>query len=476
MDLLLLAVALFILMLAGLGISLLLLSKQRFGVAELFSLSVLLGSAVVSIATFVLGFLTSGVSLRWTVVALCLLLGWAGARRRGWSIKMYRRLLVCGLHSPGAFSDQKRFSSHYLRRLTARGTGLLLALNAVQVMVVAGFSYWRVLGWDGLLNFESKARLAFLNGGVIPLEFFSDPSRTWMHQSYPLLLPLTENWLYWWLGRSDQELVKIIFLLFFSAALSLFYAGNRRLGVNGWRVLIAPLLIFTVPLALIGDGSASSGYADFPLAVCYLAAVIWLMEFWRRGDFAALRLAGALLAAACWLKQEGLILWLCIMFLVVVKMLIGRASKREWARLAIAGLPGVVILAGWRGFVHFVNPPGGDEFLPLGLTALRANLWRLPGIAHAVLSELVNWRHWGMLWLIVPISIILLVWQRRELIVLPVAVVLPIVIYAGIYLFSVWPSFTAHIESSFSRLLIHVALVAVLMIGAAIPSRRKAEA
>ncbi len=441
---LLLAVALLLLLFAGLGGSLLLLpNKSRGDAAELFGLSFLLGSAVVSVLLFIFGLLLLGVYLRWTVAALCVLLGLAGLWRRGLP-----------------------FKPHQLLPATATGW-LLLAFSVIQVIAVALLCFWRVLGWDGLFNFESKARLALLNGGVIPHELFSDPSRTWMLQSYPLLLPLTESWLYLWLGRADQELIKIIFVLFFAAALCLLHGGAQRLGVEGWRRFIAPLLVSTTPLLLIGDGSASSGYADFPLAVFYLAAVVWLMEFWRSGDGKALQLAGVLLASACWLKQEGAILWLCVMGMVAAKSLFARAVRRDWRQLVMAALPGLLVIVGWQTFLWFANSAADAQFLPLGLSTLRANAWRLPQIAQAVFGEFTNWRHWGGFWLMTLAAFFYLLWRReRRMLILPLAVLLPVAIYSGVYVFSIWPSFLMHLQSSFPRLLIHVSLVTLLNISA----------
>ncbi|MEK7829894.1 MAG: hypothetical protein AAB401_02350, partial [Acidobacteriota bacterium] len=208
MDFLLSAVAVIILLLGGFGISRLLL-PNRSNCAELFALSFLLGSAVVSLSLFVFGFFISGIGLRLMVTTVCIALGWIGWRRNRVSSPRV---------SKGFGIVEKALAD---ARATDTQTKLRLAINVVQVAIVCWLSFVRVLGWDGLFNFEVKARLAFLNGGVIPLEYFSDPSRTWTLQSYPLLLPLTESWLYLWLGRADQQLVKIIFVLFFIAALCL---------------------------------------------------------------------------------------------------------------------------------------------------------------------------------------------------------------------------------------------------------------
>jgi hypothetical protein len=451
MDFLLLAVALAILMVGGAGLTLLLLPNgPRSSAPELFALSFLLGSGVISALSFVFGFLVSGTYLRWTVASSCVSLGLAGLWRRGWPVKP-REVLP------------------------ADGAGwLLLVLSAVQIAAVARIGFGRVLGWDGLFNFESKAQLAFLNGGAIPMAFFSDPTRTWTLQSYPLLLPLTESWLYLWLGRADQELVKIIFVLFFVAALCLLQSGNQRLGIAGWRKLVAPLLLFTAPLLLIGDGSASSGYADFPLAVFYLTAVIWVTEFWRSGDGAALRLAGVLLAAACWLKQEGAILWLTAILIIASRIWLGDRTWRQWRNLAALALPGAAVLVGWQVFVRLNHSLNVSQFSPLRFDTLRANLSRVPAISMAVSGEFANWRHWGAFWLI-AIGAAVIAWRNasRDWKMLPLFILLPVAFYSGVYIFSLWPSFLTHLESSFPRLLVHVTLVAVWLVGVSLGMGRK---
>ena len=445
MDFLLLTIALLTLLLAGFGASRLLATDRSQTGAELFGLSFLFGSAIVSLTSFLFGFLVSGATLRWSVTLLCVVIGIIGFRR-------------CGLPNrddllPKSFAGK-----------------CLLALSLAQIAVVAWLSFQRVLGWDGLFNFETKARLAFLNGGVLPLDFFSDPSRSWTLQSYPLMLPLTESWLYLWLGHEDQQLVKILFPLFFAAALGLLSGGNRLLGIGSWQRFIAPLLIFTAPKLFVGDGSASSGYADFPLAVVYLAAVIYLLDFWRSGDRAALRLAGAIAASGCWLKQEGAILWFCLFAIAATGLALKRSNRRDWLELAKSALPGLLIIVCWQWFVRAFGLKEIKQFSAIGVASLRGNLWRLPVIAESVSAELVNWRLWGIFWLIVAAAIVRMVWRRdsKDFRLMPLFVLLPVGLYSGVYVFSIWPSFIAHLESSFPRLLIHVSLVASLLVGAAV--------
>ena len=440
MDFLLLTVALSVQMVAGSGLNRLLLRNQPSAtLTELFALSFLLGATLISLSLFLFGFFVSGDGLRWSVTAVCLAVGWFGWRRQTLRLRL-----------------REWWPSNLAERI-------LLAVNLAQIAVVGWLSSVRVLGWDGLLNYEVKARWAFSNGGRLPLSYFSDPTRDWSHQDYPLLLPLAESWLYLWLGRTDQSLLKLIPWMFFVSAICLLHSANRRLGANCWQMLISPLMVFTVPLLLIGDGSVSTGYADFPMAVFYLATTIFVVEFWRSENFAALRLAGVLAAAGCWLKQDGVILWFCMTILVCLKALIEirswKTDWRKWLHLATVISLGLVVFVGWRWFIAFVSASVRTEVQPIGLGTLQANVWLLPIIVKGVILELLNPRHWGVLWLLTFLSIGWMLWRRRnrELVVMVLAVVLPILAYASLHFFF-------H-GSPLTRLLIHVSLVAVLIVG-----------
>jgi len=438
---------------AGCGIAMLLLPRHRLTTTvEILCLAFLFGAAFVSLASFVFGFFGAGRPLRLTLTLCCLAFFAFGWRMR-----------------PKLFEDrgsriEDRGSRIALRAMMRSSildprSSLPAAIALLTIGLVVWLSRLRTLGWDGLFNWEIKARIAFLNGGAIPLEFFSDQTRPWTLQGYPLLLPLTEAWFYGWMGVADQEMIKLLFPLFYAAALGLIAVGLARAGCAVWQMVFAFLLIAATPLALVGDGSASSGYADFPLAVFYLAAVVYLIEYWIEDAERSLRLFGCLAAIMCWVKQEGAVLWLCLIALAAIKII----QRRQARRLPALILPGLALLIGWRGFVGFVKPPTGDNFLPITSQTLWNNLDRATVIIPSAINEMLNWKHWGVLWPMVAVSIALLAVDRR-LAALAGAVIAPIALYCGIYFFSAWPGFDIHMSSSFPRLLIHITPVAVMVV------------
>lgn len=443
MEIVLFAVALLLIIAAGCGITLIALPRHRSTSAiELLCLSFLFGAGFVSLASFTLGFFITGLGLRLTIAACCLALFALGRRAR-----------------------PERFDWR-VARPAGKSDWALIGLTLALIGFAAWVSRLRVIGWDGVFNWEIKARIAFLNGGAIPLSFYSDPTRPWTHPEYPLLLPLAEAWLYGWTGRADQAMVKLLFLIFFAAALGLLYAAVSRFGVRRAQVWAAPVLLLTPQLILSGQGGVSSGYADFPLAVFYLAAVIFLLEYWEKDDAGVLLPFGLLAGAMCWLKSEGAILWSCLIALAIIRVI----QRRDWRNAAPAVLPGLAVLIGWRIFLLIAKPSTGEVFLPVTPSTLQNNMWRAPQIAEAVIQELLNWRRWGPLWIAVTAAALFLIVnrRRRHQAVLPIAVILPVVLYASVYIFSAW-DFLLHLNNSFPRLLTHVSLVAALMVAISAP-------
>jgi hypothetical protein len=446
-EIVLFAVALLLIIAAGCGISLLALPRDRStGIIELLCLSFLLGAGFVSLASFTLGFLVSGLGLRLGIAVCCLALLALGLRARSWRFDWR-------FAPPAGKSDWA-----------------LLCMSLLLVGLAAWVSSLRAMGWDGLFNWEFKARIAFLNGGALPLSFYSDPTRPWTHPEYPLLLPLAEAWLYGWIGRADQEMAQLLFLIFFAAALGLLHASVSRFCDYPAQVaaamamtLLAPQLIFS------GQGGVSSGYADFPLAVFYLAACALLFEFYEDGSAGVLLPFGLLAGTLPWLKKEGAILWTCLIAMAMIKVI----QRRDWRRAAPALAPGLAVLIGWRIFLMIAKPSSGEEFLPVTPSTLGSNLWRAPQIAWAVMQELMNWRHWGPFWVaVIAAALFLMANRSRERrVILPAAVFLPIALYAGVYIFTGW-DFLVHLNNSFPRLLIHVSLVAMLMAPVAAPIGR----
>ncbi len=172
------------------------LVRSRLTKSEHFALAWLLGTAVVSFTLWLGGFVIRGVALQICVSAICVAFGVIGARR-------WRK-----------FANVARTPRSHFEKI-------FIAVFALELMSILYLSIQHTLGWDGLTVWEMKARYAFLNGGALPTEYFRDTSRWFSHPEYPLLLPLTESWFYTWFGDVDQFWIKLIFPIWYAAAMSI---------------------------------------------------------------------------------------------------------------------------------------------------------------------------------------------------------------------------------------------------------------
>ena len=445
LEIFLLVIASILLLASGWGIVLLLLPRSgTVGIEEVVALSVLLGAGFVSLGLFFLGFLVHGPALQALLSVVCVLLAVAGSRRVGNQGIQIRPLAVTS---------------------AAAGTLVLLAAT---VGLVTWFTFRQSLGWDGLFIWEFKARLAATSGGSIPQAYYQDPARSWSHPDYPLLLPLSEAWFYIWLGRPHQHLVKILFPLFYVAMIGLLVRGAPAFGGCRRQGVIAAALVFAVPSVVLGEG-ASSGYADFPLGVFYLATVLYAAEYVRTGERDYLPVIGALAACLLWVKQEGMILAPCVFLAALPRIL----RDGGWKSLVTLVLPGWLLVVCWEVYLRNAGVQRGLNFMEVTPANVWNHLDRIPDVANWMAKEVLNWNAWGILWPAFLLALVLPDSKTRgsARLLLAFVILVPLIAYMGSYVLSSWDPFLDHVKYSLPRLMLHVTPLAVLFVATSLPHR-----
>jgi hypothetical protein len=436
------------LLVAGYGLlTLLARNETQLSFTEQIAFSWLLGTGAVSLLLWIFGLFVHGVLLPGLVSTICLSLGFVGWRR------MVPRPLP--QRRPNPFE-------------------IFLAITIViEIAIVFYLSFVHTLGWDGLLNWEIKARYAFANGGVIPATYFSDSGRAFSHPEYPLAIPFTELWLYLWLGEADQFCAKTIFPIFYVIGTFLVVAFGRRFTGRTWIGLLMAAFLFFVPQITVEAGSAIVGYADFPLSIFYLATIGCLFCATEPKNDAFFRLYAACLALLPWVKRDGLILWIVAAACGVFVILRTKRASRHFLVL----FPGLLIICGWRFYLGVMHAPQAADFLPLNLETFGSHLYRILPLLSALLAEFHNLPTWSLFWFVVAVGVAYLLGQMRNpgIPVLLIALFLPIALYLLIYVFSSWPNYLEHVGLSISRLLLHVAPVGFLITILAVSRRRAKE-
>ena len=444
MEVLLFALALALLLLAGGGVALVLLPRgRRVSALEVASLSILFGAGVISLVQFLCGYFIEGWVLRALVSLIALVLGVAMWRARG-RVEIVWRMMW-------GWRDW-----------------LFVGLMLLQLLVIVWASLRLALTYDGLFIWDSKARLIHEAGGMMPIAYFRDWPATFvhpLHPNYPLLFPFIKGWFYGWIGNANQTVGKFIPLLFYFAMIGLLASAGTRLGGSRRRGLLIAVLLSIIPWVIL---RVAGGEADLPLAAFYLGAVIYLLEYWETGETRLLILSGALGAMMPWVKQDGMILWACL----VAVALIGTVRTRQWRAFMLLVLPGALFLGLWKIFLYLVQAEVYQIFYPVTWATLRNNIDRVPWIARLIVQEMMNWRYWSLLWVVPLVGLVQLFDRRsRKLTAAWLALIFfPVALYGSTYIFSRWEPFTQHVELSLGRLLLHVAPIVVL--GVALLFRR----
>jgi len=430
---------------AGFGVALSIFAQRgRVNLVECTCLAWLFGSGIVSLLLWLCGTFCSGLTLQAVVTMACLALAILG-----WRVKLLSR-------------------ARFIVPVPASSIEWLLSSIVVAEAAILLFvSFKHTLGWDGLLNWEIKARYAFVNNGVIPASYYSSSGRAFTHPEYPLGIPFTELWLYLWMGEPHQFWVKVIFPLFYAVGAALLALLTARLSGQPWAGLLVASFLPLVPSVSASPGGIVVGYVDVPLSVFYLAALGYLFCWFRDSDLRSIVPFAACAALLPWIKSEGVILWLVLVLLGLVFSLF----KHRTLQLLISSVPGLVIILGWRLYLRFLHIWPHSDFSHPSLSLLRHNLSRVPDIVSILFTELIEPVHWSFFWLLAAVALIYLFASRNlEKVFLATAVLLPIVLYSLTYLFSTWPSYTAHMTSSVPRLLLHVMPAGWVAIGLALSS------
>jgi hypothetical protein len=350
---------------------------------------------------------------------------------------------------------------------------LLAVVLTIQIVVLFVVALHTPLGWDGLFNFEMKARLAFEHtpAGQLPLEYFSDPSQSRSHPHYPLLVPFTEFWLYTWLGRVDQSAVKVLFPIFYLSLTGFVAGAVRRVAGHRSGMLAAIALGLLPPLTLIPG--AASGYADVPLAAAVAGAISFALVGISAEKKDAVVLGGVLLAVAVWTKSEGLIFAIAIGFsTLAVRRGDGNLFRKDRTKkvpvtfsLAVLWWVPVVAALPWIVFQQMYGQSSGD-FHPVRPGLFVENLERLPTIALLFGRELFRPGHWALLFPVFFYLLAVMVRRHRNVAddFLAAIVVGPLTAYALMYVFSAWPDMREHIGTSLSRVLVPLAPLALIFI------------
>ena len=328
------------------------------------------------------------------------------------------------------------------------------------------YTFFRALvkpieSYDAIAIYAIKSKIFYLAKSV-PQDFFQNIAFMFPHPDYPLNIPLAETFAYILMGNINDQLVKLIFPLYYSAILVLFYFGLRRFASQLYS------LLFTFILASVAqfNAFATNGYLDVPLAYYYFASALFLFMWFEDIKRSYLLTLSAVMAGlAAWTKNEGLMYCAINSFLIFLFFILKnkKAKMRMFLHLLLYCAVIAVINIPWilaKNKAHFVNTDIGS--INLSPSNIIKQMHNIGIILYGYQREFFGPKKWNMFWPVVFIVFIL--YYRKALSgsgkYITTSLILAIAGYTFFYLFSS-VEVSYFVNKTWSRFLIHFLPVAV---------------
>jgi len=342
---------------------------------------------------------------------------------------------------------------------------LLLILAIVIILDLAIFisiSLRRPHGaWDSWAVWNRAARFIY-RGGADWQRVFSDEFHWLFHADYPLLVPLTNAWV-WDVLNFETTRVPVIQsgIYLFGSALLLFSAlfVFRSIGTAS----LATIVLMGLP-DFVGIGS--NQLADTPLALFIAATAILFCLYSKYQQPQILALAGMTSALAAWTKNEGMIF---LVSSLIGLFVISYKNKQAWL-LAAWYFGGIVVPLLIVLFFRFKLAPSVDLF-DSGLV----EIWqRVTDVSRYTLTlktfagEFFNFHRWGynapsfLLYYLVLRQKDNTIGSRGLLAVL-VMLVIQLLAYFAIYIITPH-DLEWHLAFSLDRILLHIYPTALFLL------------
>ncbi len=341
-----------------------------------------------------------------------------------------------------------------------QGHKLLRSFLFFGVTFEVAYAFFRALikpmeSYDAVAIYAIKSKIFFL-AKAIPEDFFTRLAPIFPHADYPLNLPLAETFIYTCLGQLNDQLVKIIFPLYFVCILVVIYFAIARIASRTYA------LLFTFILASVPqfNAYAANAYLEVPLAFYCFASALFLFEWLadtKKGS--SLIISAVMAGLAGWTKNEGLMYCGLNVFLIPIFFIFDRRGISVKHAVSLFFYCAIIflILAPWlwiKSSCHLVNSDIGR--ISINPAGIFKELYKLKPIAYEFQKHLFGPKKWNILWIIVLVAFI---FNCRRAFAGPrkyITIYIGLVVAGYIFFYMISPLDIAYfLSKTWSRFLLH---------------------
>lgn len=337
---------------------------------------------------------------------------------------------------------------------------------AAGILFETVYAFFRALirpieAYDAVATYAIRSKIFYLSKSI-PHDFFYNLSQLFPHPDYPLAIPLSETLVYLFLETLNDQLVKLIFPLYFIAILGILYFAIRRFSSRSYA------LLFTFVLASIPqfNNFATNAYHDVPLAYyCFSGTLFLLCWFKETGSPAFLYISAVMTALSAWTKNEGFVYCAANVALLAIFMSVNRRhlSKKDILNGFLYTGIILLILAPWlyvKYAANLVNSDVGSTTLSqLNIIKQSYKIWP---IFYEFQRQVFGPKKWNIIWIVFIISAV--IYRKKiftkEQLYISLSLMLIVSGYVLAYLIgrdNIWHM----VGSTWSRMLIHFLPLAV---------------
>ena len=281
------------------------------------------------------------------------------------------------------------------------------------------------------------------------------------HLNYPLLVPFLITGIYTAIGHINPMMGKSIFIILYINA-ALFIYSSLRWKLERGPAVIMTILFSSIPVLIRWN---SAGVADMPLTVFYAPSIFFLIKFICEERKSDLYISIMMTLFCSFIKHEGLAIALINAAIFSVWHLTGRFN---FTRLkdSITYISGIFIpMLPWLIFSATLPKPQENYTDRITNCLTPENISRLQSIIHIFTIELFNIKRWGLVWIILILSLMLTPksLKKRWMTALWALLLGQMATYLFVFIISPWsPQFLA--EMALERIFLHTTPAVIYLI------------
>ena len=180
--------------------------------------------------------------------------------------------------------------------------------------------------WDAISCWSLKGRAFYIDSSIST--FYRQHLYDFSHLSYPVYLPLMQTWLYFWMGEANENLVKVIFPMFYGSSCFFLYYYFR------FRLKKLPAIIFVFIFSVLPI-IVDHGYIEYTNLLFSTVLAVSVFNFYlsrveTHGQKKYLLLSAVFFSILAMIRSEGMIYIFLFLVLNLVFFLMDLKRKKRF--------------------------------------------------------------------------------------------------------------------------------------------------